>query len=84
MVILMGVESLEEITKKLVDGGVNPDTPVAVIERGTYPQQRTIISKIGTIVKEVEEKQVKPPSVIVIGDVANLGRKLAWFKKPLT
>ena len=30
-----------------------------------------------------EEKQVKPPAVIVIGEVANLGRKLSWFKKPL-
>ena len=84
MVILMGVESLEAIAKKLVEGGLNPDTPAAIIESGTLKQQRTIIGKIGTIAKEAEEKQVKPPAVIVIGEVANLGRKLAWFKKPLT
>ena len=83
MVILMGVESLQAIAKKLVDGGLNTDTPTAVIESGTLKQQRTIIGKIGTIAKVAEEKRVKPPAVIVIGEVVNLGRKLAWFKKPL-
>ena len=84
MVILMGIESLEAIMQKLIDGGVNPDTPAAIVESGTLQQQRTIISKISTLAKEAEEKHVKPPAVIIIGEVANLGRKLAWFKKPLT
>jgi uroporphyrinogen III methyltransferase/synthase len=82
MVILMGVESLQAITKKLIEGGLNPETPSAIIESGTLKNQRTIIGKIGTLAKDAEEKQVKPPAVIVIGEVANLGRKLAWFKKP--
>jgi uroporphyrin-III C-methyltransferase len=80
-VILMGVGELEAIATQLVRGGLNPDTPVALIEWGTLKQQRSITGKIGTIAKEVEKKKVKPPSVIVIGDVVNLGRKLAWFKK---
>ena len=84
MVILMGVESLDEIAAKLLEGKVSPDKPVAIVEWGTYKQQRTLIGKLGTIVKEAATKQFKPPSVIVIGEVANLGRKLAWFKKPLT
>lgn len=83
MVILMGVESLDAITAKLLQGGVTPEKPVAIVESGTYPKQRTLIGKLGTIVKEAEAKQIKPPAVIVIGEVANLGRKLAWFKKPL-
>ena len=83
LVILMGVESLQAITEKLINGGVSPQTPAAIIESGTLQQQRTIIAKIGTISKMAEEKQVKPPAVIVIGEVANLGRKLSWFKKPL-
>jgi uroporphyrin-III C-methyltransferase len=84
MVILMGVESLEGIVTKLLTGGVSPNKPVAIIESGTLPKQRTLIAKLGTIVKEAESKQIKPPAVILIGEVANLGRKLAWFKKPLT
>jgi uroporphyrin-III C-methyltransferase len=83
MVILMGVESLDGITNKMLEGGVSPNKPVAIIESGTYPQQRTLIGTLGNIVKEAEKKQIKPPAVIVIGEVANLGRKLAWFKKPL-
>jgi uroporphyrin-III C-methyltransferase len=81
IVILMGVGELEAIATQLVKGGLNPDTPVALIECGTLKQQRSIKGKIGTIAKEAEKKKVKPPSVIVIGDVVNLGRKLAWFKK---
>ena len=83
MVILMGVESLDGIVDKLLEGGISADKPVAMVESGTYPKQRTLISTLGKIVKEAEAKQIKPPSVIVIGEVANLGRKLAWFKKPL-
>jgi uroporphyrin-III C-methyltransferase len=83
MVILMGVESLEGITAKLLKGGISADKPVAMVESGTLPQQRTLIATLGTIVKEAEAKNIKPPSVIVIGEVAVLGRKLAWFKKPL-
>jgi uroporphyrin-III C-methyltransferase len=83
MVILMGVESLEGIVGKLLKGGISPDKPAAMIESGTYEKQRALIATLGTIVKEADDNKIKPPAVIVIGDVATLGRKLAWFKKPL-
>jgi uroporphyrin-III C-methyltransferase len=83
IVILMGVESLEGIVSKLLAGGVSPNKPIAMVESGTLPQQRTLIATLGTVAKDAAEKQIKPPSVIVIGDVATLGRKLAWFKQPL-
>jgi uroporphyrinogen III methyltransferase/synthase len=82
IVILMGVESLEAIASKLVEGGLNPGTPVAVIEQGTLKQQKTVVGKIDTIAKDAKEKNVKPPAVIVVGEVATLGGKLAWFKTP--
>ncbi|MDR0470949.1 MAG: uroporphyrinogen-III C-methyltransferase [Nitrososphaerota archaeon] len=83
MVILMGVESLQGIVEKLLTGGINPQKPIAMIESGTLPQQRTLIATLGTIIKEAQDQNIKPPSVIVIGDVALLGRKLSWFKTPL-
>jgi len=83
MVILMGVESLEGIVGKLLAGGISPNRPVAMVESGTLPQQRTLISTLGTVVKEAKDKGIKPPAVILIGEVATLGRKLAWFKQPL-
>jgi len=81
IVILMGVEELENIAKQLVEGGLNPNTPAALIEWGTLKRQRSLTGKIGTIAEEVEKKNIKPPSVIVIGEVVNLGRQLSWFKK---
>jgi len=80
LVILMGVESLEAIANKLVKGGLNPNTPVAVIEQGTLKQQKSVVGKIGTIAKETKEQNVKPPAVIVVGEVVTLEGKLAWFK----
>ncbi len=83
IVILMGVERLESIANNLIEGGLNPDTPVAIIEWGTTTRQKSLISKLGTIVKEAKERNVKPPAVIVIGEVVKLGGKLLWFKMPL-
>jgi siroheme synthase len=77
----MGMESLEAIVKKLMEGGLDPEKPVAIIERGTTKMQRSFIAKLNTIVDEAKKNDVKPPAIIVIGEVAKLGRKLAWFKK---
>jgi uroporphyrin-III C-methyltransferase len=82
IVILMGVESLEAITAKLIDGGLDPNKPVAIIEQGTTKAQRSLIGKLDTIASQAKENNVKPPALIVIGEVAELGRKLSWFKPP--
>jgi siroheme synthase len=79
----MGVESVEAIVSKLIEGGLDPNKPAAIIEQGTTKEQKSLIGKLGTIADEAKEKNVKPPAVIVIGDVVQLGRKLSWFKRPL-
>jgi len=81
IVILMGVESLDVITKKLIEGGLSPNTPVAVVESGTLKRQRVITGKIDSIAGEAEAKNVKPPAVIVVGEVVSLCGKIAWFTK---
>lgn len=83
IVVLMGLRSLRYIAERLTSGGLSPDTPVAVIERGTTEDQKTIIGRLATIADDVERAVFKPPSVVVIGEVADLGRRLTWFKKPL-
>jgi uroporphyrin-III C-methyltransferase len=82
IVILMGVEAFESIIAELMEGGLDPDTPAAIIEQGTSKKQRSLIGKLGTIAKEAKERNVEAPAVIVIGKVATLGEKLSWFKKP--
>jgi uroporphyrin-III C-methyltransferase len=81
IVVLMGMESLEAIVKKLTEGGLDPEKPVAIVEQGTTKNQRSFIGKLNTITDLAKKNSVKPPAVIVIGEVAELGRKLAWFKK---
>ncbi|MGB9915454.1 MAG: uroporphyrinogen-III C-methyltransferase [Candidatus Bathyarchaeales archaeon] len=81
IVILMGVERLESTADKLIEGGLDAETPVAIIEQGTSAKQRSVIGKLGTITQTAKEREVKPPAVIVIGQVAKLGEKLSWFKK---
>ena len=81
IVILMGMESLEAIVKKLTEAGLDQEKPVAIVEQGTTKNQRSFVGKLNTIVDEAKKNDVKPPAVIVIGEVAELGRKLAWFKK---
>ena len=82
IVILMGIESLEAIVAKLVEGGLDPNKPVAIIQQGTTKAQKSVLGKLNTIVEVAKENNVKPPAVVVIGEVTELGRKLAWFKKP--
>lgn len=81
IVILMGIESIEAIVKRLIESGLGTDVPVAVVEQGTTKLQRSIIGKLSTIVDEATKLNIKPPAVIIVGEVAGLGRKLAWFKK---
>ncbi|MEM3162246.1 MAG: uroporphyrinogen-III C-methyltransferase, partial [Candidatus Bathyarchaeia archaeon] len=84
IVILMGLEPIDEIAKALMEGGLSQETPVAVIEWGTLDRQRTLISCLADVAEETRRRGLRPPSVIVVGEVAKLGRRLSWFKKPLT
>lgn len=80
IVILMGLEPLKEISESLIKAGLSPETPSAVIEWGTTDRQRVIIEKLSRIADEAKARRFSSPSVVIIGKVAELGRKLAWFK----
>ena len=78
LVVLMGVARRGEIAGRLLAAGRLPATPVAVIESGTLPAQRTSRTTLG----ELAAVQISPPATIVIGEVAALD--LAWFEtRPL-
>ena len=82
LVILMGLANLSQIVKKLISAGRRGNTPCAVISWGTTPGQKVFKGSLGEIVQKT--KGIKPPGVIVIGEVVNLREKLNWFeKKPL-
>ncbi|GAB4419814.1 MAG: uroporphyrinogen-III C-methyltransferase [Thermodesulfovibrionales bacterium] len=84
LVILMAVKNLEALVQKLMENGRNPETPVAVVRWGTRPDQRTIVSTLKNIVSAVNDKEIKPPATVVVGDVVRLRDTLNWYeKKPL-
>ena len=79
LVFYMGVKSLPKIADRLVEGGRSADEPAAVIERGTLPGQRQVIATLGTIADAAAAQQVRAPAITVVGEVAALGRSLAWL-----
>ena len=79
LVLLMGVGQLPQIVERLVAGGRDRATPVAVIEWGTLPRQRTVVGDLGDIVAKVEEADIGPPAVAVVGEVVRLREALRWF-----
>jgi uroporphyrinogen III methyltransferase/synthase len=84
LVCLMGMGNLREIVDHLIKGGKALTTPVAIIQDGTTPRQRTLTATLATIVAKTERAGIKPPVVIVIGDVVSLRERLAWFdNRPL-
>lgn len=79
VVIYMGLANLEELSRNLVDHGLDRFTPVAIVERGTTPDQRRIITNLEKLVTTVHEKEVTSPALVIIGKVVDLADELDWF-----
>jgi len=84
LVFYMGVGNLPVIVKKLKDVGRSGETPAALVRWGTRANQETVTGTLDTIVDLVEEARLKPPALIIVGEVVNLRKDLRWFdKRPL-
>ena len=80
IVVLMGVGNFPGIQKRLLESGRDLETPVAFIERGTWPEQNVLVSRLGVAAEEAKEAGIKPPAIIVIGEVVGLRDRLSWDK----
>jgi uroporphyrin-III C-methyltransferase/precorrin-2 dehydrogenase/sirohydrochlorin ferrochelatase len=72
LVLLMGATRVERIAKELMSAGRDPNTPVAVIENGTLPGQRTTTGSLDTIGDRATSVGVRAPAIVVVGDVATI------------
>ena len=72
LVVLMGVGTLAAIARRLIAHGRAKGTPCAAVERGTWRQQRTVVGTLSTIAARCRRAHLKPPAVIVVGDVVKL------------
>ena len=80
IVIMMGLSRIGVISKKLIDGGMDKDMPVAVIQNGTTPQQKMIRGTISNIGNKIKRNKIKPPTNIIIGRVVDLSDIIEWKK----
>jgi len=78
IVILMGLQNLRQIMRQLLKGDCEPGRPVAVIQSGTRPSQRTLVATVATIADLVEGAGFKSPTLIVVGKVVDFRRCLQW------
>lgn len=85
LVFLMGVAALHDIAAGLMRAGMSPDTPAAVLEKGTTARQRRISATISTLADACATANVQTPAIIVVGRVCALAEDFMWFeKKPLS
>ncbi|GAB4504626.1 MAG: hypothetical protein Fur0043_16200 [Anaerolineales bacterium] len=78
LVFLMGVTSLPTIVNSLLEAGKCPETPVALIEKGTLPEQKVVTGTLADILEKSSE--IEPPAITIIGEVVGLRSTLDWFK----
>lgn len=80
IVFYMGLVNVDGICSELKKHGRDAKTPAALIEKGTTPDQRVFIGDLDTLPDLVHLHQVKAPTLIVVGEVVELHKKLHWFK----
>lgn len=84
LVFVMGMKNLPDIARNLLDAGLAPDTPAALVYRGTTARHRSLVSTLAQLPQAAVDARFTNPSVIVVGRVAGLHDKLNWYEqKPL-
>jgi hypothetical protein len=77
----MGVTSLPDVAERLLAGGMDPETPGALVARGTTSSQRVVRAPLRALAQEVERAGLGPPALFVIGPTARHAEHLDWFEK---
>jgi uroporphyrin-III C-methyltransferase/precorrin-2 dehydrogenase/sirohydrochlorin ferrochelatase len=79
VVVYMGLLGAKVLCQKLVEHGMSPDMPIALIQQATTPQQKVFIGTLDTMPGIIDNSSIQPPTLIIVGDVVTLHNKLAWF-----
>jgi uroporphyrin-III C-methyltransferase len=81
IIILMGLKNLPQIMSRLMEGGCDPNKPVALIQSGTNISQEKLDGTVSTIASFAQRWQFHGATVIVVGEVVRLGKDLEWFQQ---
>jgi len=79
LVIYMGLQGLDQICAALMAHGCEPDRPAALVQQGTTPQQKVILGTVASLPDEVAQAGASAPTLVIVGQVVRLRRKLGWF-----
>lgn len=80
LVIYMGLLGLDALCRQLIAHGMPPDMPAAVVQQATLPQQRVVTAPLSALAERVAAAGLRPPTLVIVGDVVRLRDKLAWFE----
>ena len=80
LIFLMGIANMDFIARRLIECGKDPKTPLAFIEKGTTPYQRTVMATLETAGETIVRENVTAPAITIMGGVMELGNTLAWKK----
>ena len=80
VVFYMGLHGAPTLCKEMIAHGMPPTTPVALVQKGTRPDQKTIVSTLENLEETVKNHKFEPPTLIIVGEVVSLKEKLDWFK----
>jgi len=75
----MGVTALPTVVERLIEAGMPPDTPAAMVQQGTTAAQRTVVSTLSRLTAAIEEAGLEPPALFAIGPTITHARNLDWF-----
>lgn len=79
LVIYMGLINAEVISNRLMAAGRPEDTPVAVIQSGSTPKQRILLTTLVKLKSDVEKSDIKSPALMIMGEVVGLTQRLNWY-----
>ncbi len=79
VVVYMGLTGLEIICREMINHGLTPETPAALIQQGTTVNQKVISGTLGTLAGKVAQVKVQAPTLLIVGSVVRLHDQLAWF-----
>lgn len=77
--VYMGVMGLEELCRELIERGMSEQMPAALVQQGTTHKQKVYIGNLGNLPDFPKQHDIKPPTMIIIGEVVKCHEKLSWF-----
>ena len=83
VVVYMGLLGAKQLCKQLVDHGMAAETPMALVQQATTVNQKVFVGTLESMPQIIDTNTIKPPTLIIVGDVVQLHDKLAWYS-PIT